>query len=89
MSDSAAPWTVACQAPIHSPTLPPCSILDTFPSGDLIFQCRVLSPFHTVRGVPEARIPEWSAILSSSGTCFVRTLHCDLFVLGSPARHAS
>ena len=46
-------------------------------------------PFHTVDGVPIARILQWCAIPSSSGPCFVRTLHYDLSILDSLARHGS
>ena len=45
--------------------------------------------FHTVHGVLEARTLEWFAIFSSRAPCFVRTLHCDPFALGGPARHGS
>ena len=38
-----------------------------------------------VHGVLQARILQWFAIPSSSGSCFVRTLHCDLSILGGPA----
>ena len=34
-------------------------------------------PFHTVHGVPKARILKWFAIPFSSGSRFVRTLHRD------------
>ena len=46
-----------------------------------------VTPFYTVCGVLEARILEWFAITSSSGACFVRTLHYDPSILGSPAWH--
>ena len=36
-----------------------------------------------------SKILEWAAIPSSSGPCFVRTLHCDLSILGGPAWHGS
>ena len=58
------------------PLLFPSSILDTFQLGGLIFQCHIFLPFHTVHGALTARIPEWFIIASSSGPCFVRTLHC-------------
>ena len=44
---------------------------------------------HTIHGVLQVRILEWIAIHSSRGPHFVRTLHCDLSVLGGPARHGS
>ena len=49
------------------------SILDTFRPGGrgLIFRCHIFLPFHIVHGVLAARILEWFAILSSSGSCFV------------------
>ena len=46
-------------------------------------------PFHTVRGVLEARILKWSALPLSSGPRFVRTLHRDPSILGDPPRHGS
>ena len=59
----------------------PCGILDTFQPERLIFQCHIFLPFYTVHGVFKARVLEWFAILSSSGSHFVRTLHCDSSVL--------
>ena len=41
------------------------SILDTFWTRRLIFQCLIFLPFHTVHGVLKARILEWFAIPSS------------------------
>ena len=49
----------------------------------------VFLPFHTVHGVLKACILEWFAILSSSGSRLVRTLHCDSSVLGGPSQHGS
>ena len=43
--------------------------------------------FNAVHGVLTASILEWVAILSSSGSRFVRTLHSDLSVLGGLAWH--
>ena len=40
-------------------------------------------------GVLTASILEWFAIPSSSGTCFVRTLHCDLCILDGLTCHGS
>ena len=50
-----------------------------------------LFAFSHVHGVLGARILEWVAISPSSGSCFVRTLHYDPSILGSPAplRHHS
>ena len=47
--------------------------------------------FHDVlaHGLLTARIVDWFAIPSSSGPHFVRTLHCDLSVLGGPAQRGS
>ena len=45
----------------------PSSILDTFQSEGLIFQCRIFLPFHTAHGVLLARILEQVAFSSSSG----------------------
>ena len=45
--------------------------------------------FRTVHGVLKARILKWFAIPFSSGPHFVRTLHHDSSVLGSPTWHGS
>ena len=42
-------------------------------SGGLNFWCHIFLPFHTLRGVLQARILEWVAIYSSSGPCFIRS----------------
>ena len=42
-----------------------------------------------VLGVLTARILEWFAFYTSSGPCFVRTLHYDLSVLGGPVQQGS
>ena len=68
----------------HACTHFPSSIWDTFQSGGLISQCHIFLPFHTVHGVPAARMLEGVAISSSSGTHFVRACHYDPFVLGGP-----
>ena len=47
------------------------------------------SSFHTVHGILKAAILKWFAIPSSSGPCFVITLHYDPAVLGGPTRHGS
>ena len=65
------------------------SILGTYRPGELIFQCPIFLPFHTVHGVLKARILKWFAILFSRGPRFVRTLHHDLSVLGGPPWHGS
>ena len=57
------------------------SILGTYLPEEFIFQCPIFLPFHTVHGVLKVRILKWFAIPFSSGPCFVRTLHHDLFVL--------
>ena len=44
--------------------------------------------FHTVHGVLKVIILKWFAILFSSGTCFVRTLHHDPSVNSLPWRVA-
>ena len=56
------------------------SLLGTYPPGELIFQCPIFLPFHTVHGVLKARILKWFAIPFSSGH-FVRTFHHDLSIL--------
>jgi len=48
-----------------------------------------LLPFHTVDGFLQARILEWVVTFSSSGLCFIRTLHSDLSILGAPTWHGS
>ena len=63
------------------------SILGTYQPGELIFQCPIILPFHTVHGVLKARILKWFAIPFSSGPHSVRPLHHDLSVLGGPTRH--
>ena len=50
------------------------SILGTYQPGELIFQCPIFLPFHTVHEILKARILKWFAIPFSSGPCFVRTL---------------
>ena len=65
------------------------SILDTFQSLGLIFQCHIFLPLYSVHGVLLARILEQFAISSSSESHFVRTLHNDLSVLVSPEQHGS
>ena len=61
----------------------PESILGTYWPGEFIFQYHIFLPFHTVHGVLAARLMEWSAIPSSSGPRFVRSLHYDLSILGA------
>ena len=68
----------------NCPSFFPSSIVDTFRPGRLISRCRIFLPFHTVHGVLLARILEWVAVPSSSGPRFVRTLHCDLYILYGP-----
>ena len=53
------------------------SILSTYQPGELIFQCPIFLPFHTVHGILKARILKWFAVPFSSGPRFVRTLHHD------------
>ena len=54
-----------------------------------ISNCHSFLPFHTVYVVLAARILEWVVISSSSGPCFVRTLHYDPSALSGPAWHGS
>jgi len=42
-----------------------------------------------ILSILKAKILEWVAVSFSSGPCFVRTLHCDLSVLGGLAWHGS
>ena len=60
------------------------NLLGTNRPGEFIFLCPIFLPFHTVHGVLEARIVKWFAIPFSSGPPFVRTLHRDPSILGSP-----
>ena len=53
------------------------SILGTYQSGELIFQCPIFLPFHTIHRVLKPRILKWFAVPLSSGPRFVRTLHHD------------
>ena len=50
------------------------NILGTYQPGELISQCHIFLPFHTLHGVLKARILKWFAIRFSSGPCFVRNL---------------
>ena len=77
---------VLSEAISNCPLLFPSSILDTFQSGGLIFQCHIFLPFHTVHEVPMAGILEWVAIFSSSGPRCVGTVYCDPSVLGGLTR---
>ena len=43
------------------------SILGTYRPGELVFQCPIFLPFHTVHGILKARILKWFAIPLSSG----------------------
>ena len=63
--------------------------LFTYQPEECIFQCHIFLPFHTVYGVPKARILKWFAIPFSSGPCFFRTLHHDQSILGGPTQHGS
>ena len=67
----------------------PISILNTFwPWGaHLPVLCLFVLSYRTVHGVLVAKIFEWFAIPSSSGPCFVRTLHYDSSILGDAALH--
>ena len=65
------------------------SILGTYLSGQLIFQCSIFLPFHTVHEVLKARILKWFATPFSTGPRFDRTLHHDLSILGGPTQHGS
>ena len=65
------------------------SILGNYQPGEFIFQCTIFLPFRTVHRVLKARILKWFAIPFSSGPRFVRTLHHDQSVLGSPTWHGS
>ena len=81
----------ALAQPLHSfwgycssPLLFPSSMLHTFWPWGLIFQCRVFLSFYTVHEVLAASILGWFAIPSSSGSCFIRMLHCNPSIFGGP-----
>ena len=59
----------------------------TFRPGGLIFQYYLFFHFHSVHGVLQARILEWVAVSSSSGSCFFRALSYDPSILGGHAQH--
>ena len=65
------------------------SILGTCRPGEVIFQCPVFLPFHTVHGVLKARILKRFHIPLSSGSCSIRTLHHDLYILDCLSGHGS
>ena len=67
----------------------PQSILNTFQPGGLIFQCHNFLHFHAVHRIIMAIILEWFIIPSSSGLCFVRTLHYDPSILVGHERRGS
>ena len=48
------------------------SILGTYRPGEFIFQCPIFLRFHTIHGVPKARILKWFAIPFSSEPHFVK-----------------
>ena len=54
----------------------------TYWLGELIFQCPIFLPFHTLHGVIKTRILKWFAIAFSSGTHFVElsTMTCPSWV---------
>ena len=68
-----------------SPLLFPSSMLDTFRSGGFIIWCHIFLAFYTVHVVLTASILGWFAILSSSGSHFVRTLCYHPSIFGGPA----
>ena len=65
------------------------SILGTYQSGEFISLCHTILPFHTVHVVLKPRILKCFAIPFFSGPHFVKTLHHDLSILGSPTCHGS
>ena len=66
-----------------------CSLVYFYLFGKFLAIITNMLPFHTVHGVLETRILMWFAIPSSGGPCFVRTLHYDPSILGSPAQRGS
>ena len=69
---------------LHSSTN---SILGTYRPGEVIFQCPIFLPFHTVHGVLKSGILMWFAIPFSIGPHFVRTLQHHPSVLGGPTQY--
>ena len=65
------------------------SILGTYWPGEFILLCHIFLPPHTVHGVLKTGILKWFVIPFSSGPHFVRTLHHDPSVLGTPTWHGS
>ena len=65
-----------------------CSILDTFwqRGAHLLMSYLCSFPYCSWDSLDKE---EWSAISSSNGPCFVRTLHYDLSILGGSAWHGS
>ena len=63
------------------------TILGASQPEELIFQCPIFLPFHTVPGVLKARILKWFAIPFSSGPHSIRPLHHDPPILGGPIQH--
>ena len=56
----------------------------TYWPGEFFCQYPIILSFHTVHGVPKARILKWFASLFSSGPHSVRPLHHDPPILGGP-----
>ena len=86
--------TIQPSHPLSSSSAPAFSLsqlrgLFTYQPEECIFQSHIFLPFHTVYGVPKARILKWFAIPFSSGPCFFRTLHHDQSILGGPTQHGS
>ena len=65
------------------------SMLGTYWPEKLIFQYRIVLPFHTVHGVLKEIILKWFASPFYSGPHFARTLHHDPYILGGPTWHGS
>ena len=55
--------------------------MDTYQPGQLISQCRIFVPFHTVHGVLEARILNWFAIPFCNYTQYVKLISLSQFIL--------
>ena len=57
------------------------SILGTYQLEEVIIQCHIFLPFHTVHGVLKERILKWFAISFSSGPHYVISRHHDPSIL--------
>ena len=71
-----------------SPVFSRC-ILGNYQPEELIFQCHIFFPFHTLHGALKTRMLKRFAIPFSSGPHFVIIFHHDPSVVGGPTQHGS